>query len=62
MIKENLEKIRLKNPKDFRALVISAGLYKEYKNEGDSFMEHQMLAVITDILDKHGVKYENDLC
>lgn len=62
MIKENLNRIKETNPKDFKALVIAAGLHKEYQNEGDTFMERQMIAVITDILDKHGVKYENDLC
>lgn len=62
MIRRNLEYIKFENPKDFKALVIAAGLYKEYQNEGDTFMERQMIAVITDILDKYGVKYENDLC
>lgn len=62
MIKENLNRIKETNPRDYKALVIAAKLFKEYQNEGDKFMEKQMIAVITDLLDKHGIKYVNDLC
>lgn len=62
MIKENLNRIKETNAKDFKALVIAAGLHKEYQNEGNTFMERQMIAVITGILDKYDIKYVNDLC
>ena len=64
MIKSNIRKIKETNPKDYKILLIAAHEYIENKNSADpdEFVERNMLAVVTDILDKYGIKYENDLC
>ena len=64
MIRENIDKIREANESDYKLLLIAAHQYTENKNsaEPNEIVERSMIAVVTEILDKYGIKYQNDLC
>ena len=59
MIKRDLLYIKLNEPRDYQALLMAAHIYTE--NKDDKFLARNMVAVIKDILDKHGVKYSDDV-
>jgi len=63
MVRPDIQRIKEKNEEEFELLILAANLYAENK-KGDNIeaVEKHTLEVITSILDKHGVKYVNDLC
>ena len=63
MIKENIDKIKTANESDYKLLLIAAHQYTENKNSENpnETIEKSMIAVVTEILDKYGIKYQNDL-
>ena len=64
MIRANLDAIKEANENDYRLLLIAAHQYTENKNsaEPNEIVERSMIAVVTEILDKYGIPYQNDLC
>ena len=63
-VKRDLDYIKLANPKDYKTLLIAGKIYTDSKNSDkkcSDILQKSMLAVVRDLLDKHGVKYIDDL-
>lgn len=62
-VKRDLDYIKLENPEDYKCLLIAGKIYTDNKNSDNKsdILERSMLAVVRDLLDKHGVKYIDDL-
>lgn len=62
-VKRDLQYIKLENPRDYQALLIAGKLYTENKEaeKPNEMFGRSLLAVIKDLLDKHGVKYVDDI-
>lgn len=61
--KRNIDVIKATNEDDYAAIMIAAKMYSENEKlpEPSDIIKRSMIAVITSILDKHHVKYINDL-
>ena len=61
--KRNIDTIKATNEDDYAAMMIAAKVYSENEKlpEPSDIVKRSMIAVITSILDKHNVKYINDL-
>ena len=61
--REQLDKIKETNKDEYDVLLLAAALYTENKNSERPIraVEKSTLDTITAILDKHGVKYVDDL-
>ena len=64
VVTKDLNRIKMTNEEEFRKLMIAAHLYTENEKEEtpNETLRVGLLTVITGILDKYGIKYENDLC
>ena len=60
MIRRNLDYIKFENPRDYNLLLRAAHLYSQNKDSNKEFAK-QMVWVVKDVLDKYGIKYEDDL-
>ena len=63
VVNEELKRIKRTNEEEFTKLMFAAHLYheNEKKETPNDVLKEGLLAYITGILDKYGVKYINDL-